>query len=69
MMGVGKAIVFGLFAMFPGALLSLIGYILIGRPETWQNTQYIACYGPFFGSIALGIWMGLRKEMDVELES
>ena len=39
MMGVGKAIAFGLFAMFPGALLSLIGYILIGRPETWQNTK------------------------------
>ncbi len=68
-MGVGKAITFGLFAMFPGAILSLIGYILIGSPETWQNTQYIACYGPFFGSIAFGIWLGLRGEVDAELET
>lgn len=69
MMGVGKAIAFGLFAMFPGAILSLIGYILIGSPDTWENIQYIACYGPFFGSIALGIWLGIRTEVDVELET
>jgi hypothetical protein len=68
-MGVGKAITFGLFAMFPGAILSLIGYTLIGSPDTWQNTQYIACYGPFFGSIAFGIWLGLRGEVDAELET
>ena len=68
-MGVGKATAFGLFAMFPGAILSLIGYILIGSPETWENTQYIACYGPFFGSIALGVWLGIRTEGDVELET
>ncbi|MEE2747282.1 MAG: hypothetical protein VX473_02305 [Candidatus Thermoplasmatota archaeon] len=68
-MGVGKAIVFGLFAMIPGALLALFGYMLIGSPETWQNSQYLACYGPFFGSIAIGVWLGIRGDSDVELET
>ena len=68
-MGVGKAIVFGIFAMVPGAILALFGYMLIGSPETWDNTQYLACYGPFFGSIAIGVWLGMRGEQDVELET
>ena len=68
-MGVGKAIVFGIFAMVPGAILALFGYMLIGSPETWDNTQYIACYGPFFGSIAIGVWLGMRGEPGVELDT
>ena len=68
-MGVGKAIVFGIFAMVPGAMLALFGYMLIGSPETWDNTQYIACYGPFFGSIAIGVWLGMRGEPGVELDT
>ena len=68
-MGVGKAIVFGIFAMVPGAILALFGYMLIGSPETWDNTQYLACYGPFFGSIAIGVWLGMRGEPGVELET
>ena len=68
-MGLGKAIVFGIFAMVPGAILALFGYMLIGSPETWENTQYLACYGPFFGSIAIGVWLGMRGEPDVELET
>ena len=68
-MGLGRAIVFGIFAMVPGAILALFGYILIGSPETWENTQYLACYGPFFGSITIGVWLGMRGEPDVELET
>ena len=68
-MGLGKAIVFGIFAMVPGAILALFGYMLIGSPETWENTQYLAGYGPFFGSIAIGVWLGMRGEPDVELET
>ncbi len=68
-MGVGKAIVFGIFAMVPGAMLALFGYMLIGSPETWDNTQYLACYGPFFGSIAIGVWLGMRGEPGVELDT
>lgn len=68
-MGVGKAIVFGIFAMVPGAMLALFGYMLIGSPETWNNTQYLACYGPFFGSIAIGVWLGMRGEPGVELDT
>ena len=68
-MGLGKAIVFGIFAMVPGAILALFGYMLIGSPETWENTQYLACYGPFFGSIAIGVWLGMRGEPDAELET
>ena len=68
-MGLGRAVAFGIFAMIPGAILALFGYMLIGSPETWENTQYLACYGPFFGSIAIGVWLGMRGEPDVELES
>lgn len=68
-MGLGRAVAFGIFAMVPGAILALFGYMLIGSPETWENTQYLACYGPFFGSIAIGVWLGMRGEPDVELES
>ena len=69
MMGVGKAIVFGFFAMFPGMLLSLIAWVLIGQPETWTSLMSIPCYGPFFGCIALGVWFGMRSESEVELET
>ena len=68
-MGLGRAVAFGIFAMVPGAILALFGYMLIGSPETWENTQYLACYGPFFGSIAIGVWLGMRGEPDVEMES
>ena len=68
-MGLGRAVAFGIFAMVPGAILALFGYMLIGSPETWENTQYLACYGPFFGSITIGVWLGMRGEPDVELET
>ena len=54
--------------MFPGALLSLIAWIVIGKPDTWSGWMSIPCYGPFFGCIAIGIWLGVRKEQDVEME-
>ena len=72
MMGVGKAIVFGLFAMFPGMILSLIAYWLMGgnlHSDNPDDFMYIPCYGPFFGSIAVGVWLGMRNEQDVELET
>ena len=69
MMGVGKAMVFGFFAMFPGMILSLIAWVLVGQPETWASWLSVPCYGPFFGCIALGIWLGMRTEDDVELET
>ena len=69
MMGVGKAIVFGFFAMFPGMILSLIAWVLVGQLETWTSWMSIPCYGPFFGCIALGVWFGMRSEADVELET
>jgi len=69
MMGVGKAIVFGLFAMIPGSILSLIAWVLVGQPEIWSSWMSIPCYGPFFGCIVLGIWLGMRSEDDVELET
>ena len=53
MMGLGKAIAFGFFAMIPGSILSLIAWVLVGQPETWSSWMAIPCYGPFFGSIAM----------------
>jgi hypothetical protein len=68
-MGLGKASVFAIFAMFPGALLSLFAYMLIGAPETWSGWMAIPCYGPFFGCVGVGIWLGLGTDEDVELEA
>ena len=71
-MGVGKAMVFGFFAMFPGMILSLIAYWLMGgnlHSDNNDDFMYIPCYGPFFGSIAIGIWLGMRTEDDVELDT
>ncbi len=55
--------------MFPGMILALIGWHIIGKPDEWNNLQIVACYGPFFGSIAVGIWLGMKNDLDVELET
>mgnify|MGYP001162460530 FL=1 len=68
-MGFAKAMVFSAFAMFPGMILALIGWHIIGKPDEWNNLQIVACYGPFFGSIAVGIWLGMKNDLDVELET
>ena len=53
----------------PYGVLSLIAWVLVGEPETWNSWMSIPCYGPFFGCIALGVWFGMRSEADVELET
>ncbi|MDP6889612.1 MAG: hypothetical protein QF454_06245 [Candidatus Thalassarchaeaceae archaeon] len=68
-MGFAKAMIFGAFAMFPGMILALIGWHIIGKPDEWGNLQIVACYGPFFGSIVVGIWLGMKNDLDVELET
>jgi hypothetical protein len=72
-MGLGKAVVFGLFAIFPAMFLSLMVWVLIGAPpEQWGGLDdigmYLACYGPFFGCIGIGVWLGLRDEEYAEME-
>ncbi|MDP6906675.1 MAG: hypothetical protein QF440_04590 [Candidatus Thalassarchaeaceae archaeon] len=72
-MGLGKAMVFGAFAIFPGMFLSLMAYVLIGAPkEQWGGMEdigmYLACYGPFFSCIAIGFWLGVRDAEPMELE-
>lgn len=68
-MSAGRALVFGLFGMFPGVLLSLFAYMMVGAPETWSGWMALPCYGPFFGCIGIGVWLGLRPQDDVELEA
>lgn len=72
-MGMGKAIVFGAFAVIPGMFLSLMAYVLAGAPEEqWGGIEdigmYLICYGPFFSCIAIGVWLGVREEDAAELE-
>ena len=69
MMGAMRVIVFALLSAVPGSILALFGYILIGRPDSWQNIQYVACYGPLFGCIALGAWYGIKVNRDEEMDS
>jgi len=67
-MGVGRALVFGLFAVLPGLLLSLVGWVLIGSPESWESSLYLACYGPFFFCVAAGLYIGWRAEDNIRME-
>jgi hypothetical protein len=67
-MGLGRAVLFGTLAIIPGALLSLIGWILFGSPEDWSTKLWLACYFPFFGCIAAGVIIGLREERSPDLE-
>ena len=67
-MGTMRIIVFALLSAVPGTILALLGYILIGRPETWENIQYAACYGPFFGCIGIGAWYGIKVNREEEME-
>ena len=67
-MGLGRAVLFGTLAIFPGALLSLFGWILSGSPEEWSTKLLLSCYVPFFGCIAAGVVIGLRDERSPDLE-
>ncbi|MDP6661975.1 MAG: hypothetical protein QF760_03080 [Candidatus Thalassarchaeaceae archaeon] len=68
-MGVGRAFVFALFAILPGVLLSLAGWVLFGRPGSWNNSLYLACYAPFFSCVAAGFYIGWRAEDDIRMEA
>ncbi len=68
MMGAMRIIVFALLSAVPGTILALLGWMLIGKPETWENIQYAACYGPFFGCITLGAWYGVKVNREEEIE-
>jgi len=67
-MGLGRAVLFGSLAAIPGALLSLVGWILSGSPEEWSTKLWLACYGPFFGCIVAGAMIGWRDERSPDLE-
>ena len=68
-MGLGKAVVFGGIAALPGMFLSLLAWLVIGAPDEWSASLNLVCYGPFFGCIAVGIWLGSRSDASqVELE-
>ncbi|MDP7002472.1 MAG: hypothetical protein QF911_02725 [Candidatus Thalassarchaeaceae archaeon] len=67
-MGVGRALVFSVFAMIPGALLSLLGWVLIGSPGHWNTSLYLACYAPFLGCVVAGFYIGLRTNFDSVVE-
>ena len=67
-----RATVFAVTACIPSFLLGLFAYWLMGgnlHSDNPDDFMYIPCYGPFFGSIAVGVWLGMRNEQDVELET
>ena len=64
-----RVIVFALLSSIPGTLLAVLIYWLIGEPKVWDQTQYLTCYGPIFGLIALGAWYGIKVNRDEELEA
>ena len=66
-MGVGKAIVFGLFAMFPGLLLAVLAYWAMGgnlHSTNPDDFMYIPCYGIPGLCIAAAFALGLREDTE-----
>ena len=66
-MGLARALVFSVLAIIPGIVLSLLGWVLSGSPEDWNEGLFLACYGPFFGCIAAGFCIGWKSVDDVEM--
>lgn len=56
-----RTITIGIIALIGGLLLGLILFVLGGKPESWQNWQYGACYAVPLCAFMWGIWIGWKS--------
>jgi len=67
-MGLTRALLFSFLAAFPGMLLAVIGWVMIGMPEEWTKQSFLACYAPFFVAIGGAFIIGLKGNKEVIME-
>ena len=68
-LGLTRAILFSFLAAFPGILLAVIGWVIIGMPEEWTSQSFLACYVPFFVTVGGAFIIGLRENREVTMEA
>jgi hypothetical protein len=62
-----RAIVFAAIAIFPGLLLALFAYLLLGGPAEsteWETWMYGPCYGVPGLCVLCAFILGLREDRE-----
>ena len=63
-----RATVFGLIAIFPGIIVALFAYLLLGgsaESSEWETWMYGPCYGIPAAFVVIAFSLGLRDESEV----
>ena len=63
-----QATVFGLIAIFPGIIVALFAYLLLGGPEEsdeWETWMYGPCYGIPAAFVIVAFALGLKEDSEV----
>jgi hypothetical protein len=68
-MGILRAVIFGVVAVFPALILGLVSYLLFGgqaESTDWETWMYGPCYGIPFATITIAFIIGLKDDVGVE---
>tara|TARA_B100000029_G_scaffold502941_1_gene579049 strand:+ start:2884 stop:3105 length:222 start_codon:yes stop_codon:yes gene_type:complete len=60
-----RATVFGIIALFPGIIVALGAYLLLGgatESDEWQTWMYGPCYGIPAAFVIVAFSLGLRED-------
>ena len=63
-----RATVFALIAIFPGIIIALFAYLLLGvsaESSEWETWMYGPCYGIPAAFVVVAFFLGLRDESEV----
>ena len=63
-----RATVVGLIALFPGIIVALGAYLLLGgdtESNDWENWMYGPCYGIPAAFVIIAFTLGLREDREV----
>ena len=63
-----RASVFALIAIFPGIIIALFAYLLLGgsaESSEWETWMYGPCYGIPAAFVVVAFFLGLRDESEV----
>ena len=63
-----RATVFGLIAIFPGIIVALFTYLLLGgstESYEWEIWMYGPCYGIPAAFVVVAFFLGLREDSEV----
>ena len=63
-----RATVFGLIAIFPGIIVALFAYLLLGGPgesDEWETWMYGPCYGIPAAFVIAAFALGLKEDSEV----